>query len=164
LEKVMNKELDLALGRWDFLPSDIESHTIALAEVLVAIPQDHSLSCEEAIQMGDLSEGYWVTLAEGCASPLRHRFANLATSSGFKPKSIQTVPDSLTLLTLVGLRIGCAITLDSVRDNTQSPDVVFKPLRDKLNTPLDVRLIWRKDIVSPAVGVAVNRAKKLFVN
>lgn len=162
LQNVLDKDLDLAIGRWDFLPADLDSHVIAVEDVIVALPPSHRLAEAEEVSMKDLAEDSWVSLPVGSGSALQNRLKNLAMASGFVPRITQTAPDSWALMVLVGVESGCAITVSSVRENLPDPGVKFKRIADSPNPPLEVRLIWRKDNMTLAVNAAVNIAKELF--
>lgn len=162
IQKVVYKELDFAIGRWDFLPPDLDSHVMAVEEVIIAIPPTHALANEDAIHIKDLADESWVSLPGGFGSALQNRLTNLAVAAGFTPRIVQTAPDSWALMVLVGVESGCAVTVSSVRDNLPEPGVKFLPIADSPNPPLEVRLIWRTDNLTPAVKAAINIAKDLF--
>lgn len=162
IQKVLNKELDIAIGRWDFLPPDVDSHVMAEEDVIIAVPPTHALANEPKIRIKDLAHDPWVSLPVGFGSALQNRLTNLAIAAGFVPRIVQTAPDSWALMVLVGVETGCAVTVSSVRDNLPDPGVRFKQLADSPNPPLEVRLIWRKDNLTPAVKAAVDIAKGLF--
>lgn len=164
LQHIITKELDLAIGRWDFLPPEVDSHIMAIEEVIIALPPTHPLAHEPQIRMKDLANDPWVSLPVGFGSALQNRLTNLAVAAGFVPNIVQTAPDSWALMVMVGVESGCAITVSSVRDNLPDPGVVFKRIADAPNPPLEVRLIWRKDNFTPAVAAAVEIAQELFPN
>lgn len=162
LENVREKELDLAIGRWDFLPPEIDSLVMAEEEVIVALPPAHRLADADAVSFRDLADDTWVSLPVGTGSALQNRLTHLAAAAGFVPKITQTAPDSWAQLVLVGVDSGCAITLNSVRKNLPDLGVRYKPIADRPNPPLEVRLIWRKDNLSPAVAAVIQIAQALF--
>mgnify|MGYP002737721810 FL=1 len=163
LQHVVDQELDLAIGRWDFLPPELDSLTMAQEEVIVALPPTHRLADAQAVSMRDLAEENWVSLPiNSGSSALHNRLTHLAVAAGFTPRITQIVPDSWAQLVLVGVESGCAITLNSVRRHLPDLGVRFKTIADSPNTPLEVRLIWRKDNRTPAVQAAIDVARQLF--
>lgn len=162
LQNVIDKELDLTIGRWDFLPGEVDSHVLASEEVIVALPPTHRLADAEAVAIRDLATDPWVSLPIGSSSALQNRLTNLAATAGFIPRITQTAPDSWAQMVLVGVESGCAITVSSVRENLPDPGVRFKKVIDTSNPPLDVRLIWRKDNRTPAVDAAIEIAQKSY--
>lgn len=161
IAKVMDKELDLAIGRWDFLPPAIDSHVMAVEEVIVAMPPTHPHAKDHQVSLRDLADDPWLSLPSS-GSALQNRLTNLAIGAGFVPRIVQTAPDSWALMILVGVESGCAVTLSSVRDNLPDPGVAYKRIADAPNPPLEVRIIWRKDNLTPGVRTAVDIAKAIF--
>ncbi|MBX7556565.1 LysR family transcriptional regulator, partial [Streptomyces sp. tea 10] len=92
---------------------------------------------------------------------LQNRLTSLATAAGFVPRVAQVAPDSWTLVVLVAAQIGCALSLDTVRDNVASDGVVFRPLAQP-QRPLDVQLMWRAADPNPALRAVVRLAQNLY--
>lgn len=162
LRSVLDEDLDLAIGRWDYLPAELDSHLMAQEEVIVALPPSHPKALENRVSMKDLTKDSWVSLPVGSGSALQNRLTHLAVGAGFVPRITQTAPDSWAQLVLVGVDSGCAITLNSVRKNLPDVGAKFARITDSPNPPLEVRLIWRKDNLTPAVAAVVEIARQLF--
>ncbi|SFV25056.1 LysR family transcriptional regulator [Micrococcus terreus] len=161
LERILDGSLDLAIGRWDFLPEEVDSRVIAVEEVILALPASHPLAQDAGpVDMVELREEPWVVLPGGFAAALPNRLNTLAMSAGFVPRVAQTAPDSWTLMVLVAAELGCAVTLDSVRDNTSTPGVVFRPILGE-HAPLEVRMIWRRMDDNPALHAVLDIAGRL---
>jgi DNA-binding transcriptional LysR family regulator len=111
--------------------------------------------------MAELREEPWVVLPGGFAAALPNRLNTLAMSAGFVPRIAQTAPDSWTLMVLVAAELGCAVTLDSVRDNTSTPGVAFRSLLGD-HAPLEVRLIWRRMDATPALRTVLDIADRIL--
>ncbi|WP_235604896.1 LysR substrate-binding domain-containing protein [Enteractinococcus helveticum] len=162
LQHVLDQELELAIGRWDFLPPELDSLILAQEEVIVALPPNHRFADNESIAMRDLADENWISLPIDSGSALHNRLIHLAFVAGFTPRITQTAPDSWAQLVLVEVQSGCAITLNSVRRHLPDLGVRFKTIADSPNPPLDVRLIWRKDNLTPPVQAAIDVARELF--
>lgn len=161
LSRVVDGTLDLAFGRWDFVPAELESHVIALETPLVVLPARHRLAEQSEVHMADLAQENWITLPGGFGSALHNRLTTLTRNAGFVPRVAQTAPDSWTLVILVAAEMGCALTLDSVRDNVSTPGVVFRRIAGS-QEPLEVRMIWRRDDPSPALRNVTEAARTLL--
>lgn len=161
LQRVLDESLDLVIGRWDFLPPGIDSSVIRLEELMLALPESHPLAGREQVSMAELSEEPWIVLPAGAGAALQNRLNSLAMAAGYVPRVVQTAPDSWTLVVLVGAGLGCALTLDSVRDNIASDGVSFVPVADG-GRPLEVRMIWRATDTSPALRAVVDLAERMF--
>ncbi|RKQ37016.1 LysR family transcriptional regulator [Kocuria tytonis] len=161
MQKVLDGALDIALGRWDFIPAELRSSVLGYEEVMVVLPADHRLAGEARVRMKDLAEEPWVVLPSGPGAALQNRLTSLAMAAGFMPRIAQVAPDSWTLLVLVAAQIGCAVSLDTVRDNVSSDGVVFRPLAEP-QRPLEVQMLWRAGDPSPALRAVVHMAQTLY--
>ncbi|RUQ03682.1 LysR substrate-binding domain-containing protein, partial [Kocuria sp. HSID17582] len=142
MQKVLDGTLDLAIGRWDFIPAELRSSVLGYEELMVVLPADHPLAGEQRVSMAQLAEESWVILPTGPGAALQNRLTSMAMAAGFMPRIAQVAPDSWTLLVLVAAQIGCALSLDTVRDNVSSDGVVFLPLAQE-QRPLEVQILWR---------------------
>ena len=161
MQKVLDGSLDVAIGRWDFIPSELRSSVIGHEEVMVVLPSNHPLAEAPRVEMSQLAEESWVILPAGPGAALQNRLTSLATAAGFVPRVAQVAPDSWTLVVLVAAQIGCALSLDTVRDNVSSDGVVFRPLAQP-QRPLDVQLVWRAADPNPALRAVVRLAQNLY--
>ncbi|MFI7483384.1 LysR family transcriptional regulator [Kocuria sp. M1R5S2] len=155
LEKVLDGSLDLVIGRWDFLPAEVDSRLIALEELMIALPENHPLAERAAVDAEDLAEEAWIVLPGGAGATLPNRLNTLAMNAGFVPRIVQVAPDSWTLVVLVGAGMGISLILSSVRDNVPSRGVVYKPLAQE-QKPVEVRLIWRRGNTDPALRSVID--------
>lgn len=161
LEKLLHGDLDMHVGRLDFLPQSIDSRIIAREDLLIAVPDNHRLTNLDTATAEDLAEEPWVVVLPGAGSSLPNRLNTLAASGGFVPRVVQVSPDSSTLLLLVGAGTGIALTLSSVRDNIPVSGVSYIPI-DPAQEPLEVRLSWRRGDLNPALKAVVEIAEREF--
>lgn len=161
LGRVLDGSLDVVIGRWDFLPAEVDSAVIALEEVMVVLPSSHPLAAAPSVNMADLAEESWITLPGGVGAALPNRLNSLAMAAGFVPRVAQTAPDSWTQVVLVGAQMGCGLSLDSVRDNVASDGVVFTSITSS-DRPLEVRMIWRRADDNPALHAVITIAEAMF--
>lgn len=161
LDRVVNGDLDLSLGRWDFLPAEVRSYVVGREALLVAVPRGHRLSGASSVAMADLRDEDWIILPGGPTSALSNRLQSLARAAGFVPRIREHAPDSWTQILLVDAGVGVALTLDSVRDNIGAEGVSWLSLEPG-GAPLDVRLIWREHDDNQAVQRVTRIAASLF--
>lgn len=161
LERVISGDLDLSVGRWDFLPAEVRSYLVGRERLIVAMPRTHRLASASSVAMADLAEEEWITLPGGSMSALSNRLQSLARTAGFVPRVREHAPDSWTQTLLVDAGVGIALTLDSVRDNIGADGVAWLPL-DPPGPPLEVRLIWREHDDNRAVERVTRIAAALF--
>lgn len=161
LERVLDGSLDLVIGRWDFLPAEVESRVIGREEILVALPEHHRLADHDGLAAADLAGEPWVVLPGASSATLPNRLGVLGVQGGFVPRIVQVAPDSSTQLMLVGVGVGVALTFSGVRENLLAPGVVYRPLRPS-QAGVEVRLIWRRGDPNPAVPAVIGVSRRVF--
>lgn len=144
LNKLLDGTLDIGLVRWIFTPPGIASRVILNEEFVVALPTDHPLAGTDGVRIEELATEPWVTLPADPGSALRDSLQRAAHDAGFTPRIVQSAPDSMALMALVSAEVGCALTVSSVAENVNNPDVVFLPLVGGPST-LQLRIAWRAD-------------------
>jgi DNA-binding transcriptional LysR family regulator len=162
LKKVLDQSLDFAIGLWEFIPPELDALHLGDDEVLVAIPKNHPLAKHDSVRMEQLAHDPWINLPGGYNSALQNRFRHLSLNAGFVPRRNQTVPDSWTVMLLVGLGMGASLTLSSVASSVPTEDVKILTIDDPSNTPLPLRLVWRRDALNPVLQTVIDTAKELF--
>ena len=128
----------------------------------MAIPKNHPLAKHDSVRMEQLAHDPWINLPGGYNSALQNRFRHLSLNAGFVPRRNQTVPDSWTVMLLVGLGMGASLTLSSVASSVPAEDVKVLTIDDPSNTPLPLRLVWRRDALNPVLQTVIDTAKELF--
>ncbi|AWB84447.1 LysR family transcriptional regulator [Corynebacterium liangguodongii] len=163
LEKVRTGEIDCMIGRWTSLPVEISATNLFREEIVAVVPESHPLAREhrEAIRVADLAGEEWVVLRGGPGAALQSRVSVLARRAGFSPTVRSSAPDSWTQLVLVASGLGVALTLDSVRDNTNRSQLHYMRLLDD-DRFIDVQLAWKKDNNNPAFANLLACAEELF--
>jgi DNA-binding transcriptional LysR family regulator len=161
LERLLDRSLDVVIGRWDFLPRDIESHLLSREQLFVALPRTHPLAQRTSLAPADVAAEPWIVLPGGSGASLSNRLHLLGLRGRFVPRIVQTARDSATELLLVDAGIGVALTLSGVRDNLPTGSVAFVPLESDLSG-VEVRLAWHRKGRTPAVQAALDVAARLF--
>ncbi|WP_420098452.1 LysR substrate-binding domain-containing protein [Corynebacterium sp.] len=161
LARVLDETLDADIGRWDFLPAEIASVVVGVEELLVALPSSHPAGAAPEVSMAELAGESWLVLPGGAGSILHNRLNSISMAAGFVPEVADEVPDSWTQIALVGAEMGCALTLDSVRNNVSTSNVVFRPIRG-LTTRIEVKLIWKRTNRNPALRPVLNTVRGML--
>src|SRR5699024_8229916 len=146
---VLDKSLNLAIGLWDFLPSDLDSLHLGDDDVLIAVHKNHPLAGQGAVHMAQLAHDAWINLPGGSNSALQNRFRNLSLYAWFIPRCIQSVPDSWTVMLLVVVGMGAWLSLSSVASSVPADDLKFLSSDDPAITSLPLRLVFRSDAMNP---------------
>lgn len=150
LERVIKGEMDIGLGRWDFLPAGVDGRVVQREDLVLAVPATHDLAGEDSVDIAQLSEEPFVTLPPDAGSVLCDRLRRMAHGAGFEPHIVQVAPDTWTALALVGAGVGSTLTLSSVQQNVTAPHVRFLSLRDR-TLPVQLRMAWLTDNPNPVL-------------
>lgn len=158
LERLRMGALDAVVGRWDFLPREVDSIVLATEDLLVALGEEHPLGVHERIVAADLADEPWVVLPGGSGATLSNRLRLLSIEGRFVPRIVQTAVDSATQLLLVDAGVGIALTFSGVRENLPAHNVTFRSLAADLGS-VEVRLAWRRDDKNPALRTLISLAE-----
>lgn len=149
LQRLQRGDTDLALGRWDVVPKDLEAEVVAEDSLALAVPDTHPLARHESVSIADLATERFVSLSP-MGSVLTERLRRLASDSGFVPDIAQIAPDTQTALALVSAEVGCHLTLASVAANASDPSLRFVPVSDRA-PDVHLRMAWRRSEAHPAL-------------
>jgi DNA-binding transcriptional LysR family regulator len=150
MKRLVRRETDIALGRWDVIPADIEARVVMPDELAVALPRTHRLATARSVRIDQLAENPFVSLPPHEGAVLPDRLRQLAQAAGFVADVTQIAPDTQTAIALVSAEVGCHLTLASVARNVTDPHVVFVPL-DAPAQEVDLRAAWRRGDRDPAL-------------
>ncbi|CNE53889.1 LysR family transcriptional regulator [Mycobacterium tuberculosis] len=150
LKKLQHSDTDLALGRWDVVPADVQAEVVMRDSLVLALPDVHPLARDEAVAVADLAGEQFVSLPPLEGSVLTERLRRLAEESGFFAEVAQIAPDTQTALALVSAEVGCHLTLASVAANATDPHVRFVPIADEA-PDVHLRMAWRRGETDPAL-------------
>jgi len=134
-------EIDVALGRWDYVPADISTRAVATESLVVAVPETHRLAERPSVSMADLRGEPFVSLPAETGSVLVERLHSLARQAGFNADVVQYAPDTWTVMSLVSAEVGCSLTLSSIVESIADPHLRLLPLADDVE-PVLLRMAW----------------------
>lgn len=161
LARVLRGEVDISLGRWDFVPAGVQSRIIVEEHLVMAVPASHRLSSQSEVHMAELASEPFVALPPHEGSVLTDRLRRLSLEAGFDPDIVQSAPDSWTAMALVGAEVGCSLTVSSVAENVTDPHVRFLRVLDE-TLPVYLRMAWRGDSDNPALPPVLTLAEQVW--
>lgn len=161
LSRVLRSEVDISLGRWDFVPAGVQSRIIVEEHLVMAVPASHRLALQEEVSMAELSGEPFVALPPHEGSVLGDRLRRLSLGAGFDPDIVQRAPDSWTAMALVGAEVGCSLTVSSVADNVTDPHVRFLRVLDQ-TLPIYLRMAWQGTTDNPALPPILSLAERVW--
>lgn len=160
MRRLLARESDLALGRWDLVPSEVSAEVVVEDMLVVAVPDTHPLAGRPRISMAELAGEGFVSLPPYEGAVLPDRLSRLARRHGFVAEVVQQAPDTETALALVSAEVGCHLTLGSVAANCSDPHVVFLQL-EEVTEDVDLRAAWRSGDTGPALRAVVDQLLQL---
>ncbi|MDJ1370188.1 MULTISPECIES: LysR family transcriptional regulator [Micrococcales] len=161
INRLLNDEADISIGRWDFVPEGIMSRVLLNEQLVVAVPATHPLAGSDSVRMDQLSTSYFVTLPAHPGSVLTDRLLRLSHAAGFDPLIAQVAPDTWTALSLVAAEVGIHLTISSVAENTHTSGFSFLPVADPFEKVL-LRMAWRSDSRNPALSTVLSLAAEVL--
>lgn len=161
LARVLRGEVDISVGRWDFVPAGVQSRVIVEEHLVVAVPASHRLASETEVALADLAGEPFVALPPHEGSVLGDRLRRLSLGAGFDPDIVQVAPDSWTAMALVGAEVGCSLTVSSVAENVTDPHVHFLRVLDE-TLPVYLRMAWRETSDNPALPPVLSLAERVW--
>jgi len=155
MNRLLDEETDIALGRWDVVPADVSAQVVMPDSLVVALPDTHPLAGAAEVHAAQLATESYVSLPPYEGAVLPDRLRRMARAGGFVASVVQIAPDTHTALALVSAEVGCHLTLQSVARNSTDPHVVFVPLALSVHD-VDLQVAWRRDDDGPALRAVVD--------
>ena len=150
MDKLLDGETDVALGRWDLVPAGVAVRVVLPDSLVVAMPDSHRLAGQQSVAFAELADEEFVSLPPYEGAVLSDRLRQLSHAAGFAARVVQVAPDSHSAFALVGAEVGCHLTVASAADNAHQQQVSFVPVSDE-TLPVHLQLAWRQDDESPAL-------------
>jgi DNA-binding transcriptional LysR family regulator len=149
-KRLVAGDLDLAFVRLPNVHPELSHRVVEVERLVCALPTGHRLAEQDVVNVQDLVDDEFVSLADDQGSILQSTMVGKCLSAGFQPRIGQMAPDSVTVLALVAAGAGVTITLSSVCQ-VQSVGIVYRPLAGPGPDHLFLSLGWRTDNPSPAL-------------
>jgi DNA-binding transcriptional LysR family regulator len=155
MSRVLQGDVDIALGRWDHIPAGVATRQLADESLVLAVPANHPLAAKESASIAEFAGEHFVTLTPHPGSVLGDRFRKICHSAGFEPEVVQIAPDTWTAISLVGAGVGCSLTLSTVANNVNDPNVRFIRMSDDY-LPVQLKMAWVDTTENGAVQAILN--------
>ncbi|WP_326567697.1 LysR substrate-binding domain-containing protein [Amycolatopsis rhabdoformis] len=155
MKKLVQGDTDIALGRWDVVPTEIAAEVVMPDALVLALPDTHPLATADRLAIAQLKGDTFVSLPPHEGAVLPDRLRRLTHGAGFVADVVQIAPDTQTALALVSAQVGTHLTLASVARNVTDPHVAFVPL-DAPTQDVDLRAAWRRDDRRPELRAVLD--------
>lgn len=143
-------DIDMGFLRPPISDSRLASEVVLREPLVALLPADHALAAQPAVSMRDLAQMPFLRIASRHAGDLGTTIDALASDAGVDLTIAQEVENVLTLLSLIGIGMGCSIMPDYV-GQLGFRNLAVRPLRD---AHVEVALLaaWRRDNAKPEIG------------
>jgi|SRR5690349_12157956 len=153
--------LDLAFVALPLDPSPtIRTRSIAREPLGVALPVDHRLAREGAVDLADLADDGFVTTPVAVGSGLQETALRACVNAGFRPRIVQEITDPFMILTLVAAGVGVALMSAEAREIMPSGSV-YVPLHGE-PVFLQHALAWSADNPSTVLEAVLAVAEEVL--
>lgn len=147
VDGLRSQQLDLAVLRPPIAGEDLVVRPIATEPMVLALPVDHRLCTEPALDLSDLEYESFVMYADS-NSAVNDVVIRSCRAAGFSPRREHHAPGTSVLLALVAAGLGLALVPSSVRALSLD-GVVFRDVAG--GGTVDLALAWRRDEPSSLV-------------
>ncbi|MDA3630404.1 LysR substrate-binding domain-containing protein [Saccharopolyspora oryzae] len=152
VDRLLDGRLDLGVLRGPVAEPGIETRTLLQESLVLALPADHRLVPESALEVVDVSADEFVAYADA-RSAVNEAVVSSCRRAGFSPDITHRAPGTAALLALVAAGLGVALVPDSVR-SMHLTGVVFRDVAGA--NSIDLSLAWRADESSALVSSALD--------
>jgi DNA-binding transcriptional LysR family regulator len=152
VERLLDGRLDLGVLRGPVNETGIETRTLQREPLVLALPADHRLAPEPALEVADVRAEDFVAYSDD-RSAVNEAVLATCRAAGFSPIVSHRAPSTAALLALVGARLGVALVPESVR-SMQLAGVVFRDIAGA--HAIDLSLAWLSAGMSPLVAGALD--------
>ncbi|QXJ20962.1 LysR family transcriptional regulator [Actinomadura graeca] len=130
--------LDLAVVRTPIPDTELDVRPLRRERLIVALPRDHPLAAGGEVDLRNLREEQFLSYPSRHRSVIRDAVLDACRRAGYRPRLVQEVAETSTLLVFVAAGLGVALVPDSVR-LLSLPGVAFRPLAgDRVDVGLAV--------------------------
>ena len=159
MKRLLAGETDIALGRWDVIPAEVDARVVMRDSLVVAVPDTHALAGARRLSISQLSSDAFVSLP-----PLRRVGATRPVAAPGPRQRLRRRcrPDSTRHPDRAGLG-QCAGRLSpdaGVGDAATSPTRTWCSFRSTGPTPdggdVHLRAAWRRDDRNPALRAVMH--------
>lgn len=151
VDGLRTSHLDLAVLRPPVAGDDMAVRTIKREPLVLALPTDHRLATEPALDMADIAYEDFVMYADS-HSAVNEVILRSCRNAGFAPRREHEAPGTSVLLALVAAGLGVAMVPASARA-LRLDGVVFRDLGGAAS--IDLALAWLKANPSPLVPAVI---------
>ena len=137
--------------------ADVQTELVTREPILLAMEANHPLAHKKVVPLEALRDQSLV-LMSGARSTLTNVALNLCLAHGFEPKTIEEVDDIVSGTVQVAAGGAMCLVPASMR-NLQLQNVVFRPIRSRVDAFMDLNCIYLKSERSPLLAAILETVR-----
>jgi len=159
IESILSKRLDAGFARSpDHYPLGVKGFPVYKTKVVLALPADHRLARRAgAISPTELANERFISTSVSYDLAFKPHAASIAKLGRFNPKISKRADDLATVLAYVSAGYGIA-PITAPMAESKPPNVVFKPLAERVTPQVDYVFMHRSNESNPAARALIEIA------
>lgn len=151
LDALSRSDIDFGLIRPPVDRPTIDSLTIQVEPVVVAVPRSHQLADLGKVPVGALNRAPFISFNRKTAAYFNFLANDLLSAHKVRPEIVQTATQLHTVMALVAAGLGVALVPEAAA-RIQLEDVVLRPLDTDPQPLAELCLAWNTLDQNPAIG------------
>ena len=160
LEALGSGQIDAGLLRPPIARPELASKRVLAEPLLAAIPKKHPLAARETLSIKDFDGQPFVMYSPYESRYFHDLLVALFTRADILPRYVQHISQIHSILAMVRAGLGLAI-VPAAAANLKIADVRLRPLKLRTERPVELFLVWQRDIENPLLPSLVDIAGKV---
>lgn len=149
VQMLLNEDLDVGFLRPPVRTPGLELRVVRHDPLIALLPYRHQLASYQTIELSALRGEAFIAYPSGDESVMSDRVEDACLEAGFRPRVVQEVRETFTMLCFVAAGLGVALSPAAVR-HVQVAGVSYCSLA-KPTVTVPLAMAWRRDDRSPAL-------------
>lgn len=161
--RIVAGELDLGFLRPPVNAPGLQVEVLREEPLIAVVPAGHPLAAVDVVELSDLADQPFITYPSGLTSVTREAVQRACVQAGFRPRVVQEVRETITMVCFVAAGLGVALVPASVRF-LYVEGAEYRPVRNP--EAVTLAAVWRRSDHSPALVrfLALLRSRQATLN
>ncbi len=157
LEELKQRRIHVGFARGDMQAKELSSRRLWSIPYHVVLPRDHPQSDRKSVRLERLSGETLITYPRTLIGESYDQMIAFCHAQGFRPKTVEEVTDSASVVALVACGLGVSILPHT--GALDVADVVSRPIASSSDWRFPIAAYWRTDGHSPLVDALLDVAR-----
>lgn len=162
--RIVAGELDLGFLRPPVDAPELQVEVLREEPLIAVVPAGHALAASDAVELAELADQPFITYPSGLTSVTREAVQRACAHAGFRPRVVQEVHETITMVCFVAAGLGVALVPASVRF-VYVEGAEYRPVRGNPEV-VALAAVWRRSDDNPALArfLALLRSRQAALN